>query len=92
MKVTWVKETPTEEGWYWMQYLGRENRITQCPANVILFTSENDGLNGALVISARNDTWVEGPMHGGPGLKNKGKLDNSVRFGPKIEEPDYSPN
>jgi len=86
MKVKWVKETPKVEGWYWMKYKNKRNKFTVCPAYVTIFNSRN--LKGNLVVSAKNDSFQEGPNHGGWGLKYAGVLDPSIRFGPKIEEPD----
>jgi hypothetical protein len=80
---TWVKETPTDEGWYWIRYRNKRKKTTQCPCHVSRF---EDG--AVLVVTAHNDTFMEGPNHGGPGLKYNGKPDKSIRFGPKIEEPD----
>lgn len=54
----WVEETPTEEGWY-------------CPCYVTIFRGGN--LVGNVVHTARNDTFIEGPNHGGWGLKYNGK-------------------
>lgn len=85
MKIKWSKETPTEEGWYWFKYKGGNRKTVTCPCEVCHFT---DGYEATVVISARNDTFYEGPHHGGKGLKYKGKLDKSVRFGPKIPFPD----
>ncbi len=84
MKVKWTKETPEVEGWYWIKYKNKRNFFTVCPAQVINFAF------GRVVLSARNDTFMEGPNHGGWGLKYAGesKVDTSIRFGPKIEEPD----
>lgn len=88
MKIKWVKETPTEEGWYWLKYKNKHNKFTICPALVVILTIENDTIDGVLVSSARGDTFVEGKAHGGPGLKQNGVLDKSIRFGTKIEEPE----
>lgn len=85
MKVKWVKETPTEEGWYWMKYTGKRG-ICKCPAHVTIFTAAEKG--GVVVRTARNDTFMSGPNHGGPELKCDGKPDKNIRFGPKIEEPE----
>jgi hypothetical protein len=83
----WVKKTPTEEGWYWMKYKNKRGKYTVCPARVTILGYP--GLQGTLVHSARNDTFVEGPNHGGAGLKCNGEPCPDVRFGHKIEEPDY---
>ena len=83
MKIKWVKETPTEEGWYWMKYKNKRNRFTICPAHLCILKGPTN-----IVVSARNDTFIEGPNHGGKGLKYNNKVDKSIRFGPKIEEPD----
>lgn len=88
MKVKWVKATPKEEGWYWVKYKNKRSKYTVCPAQVIIFKSEGDGLNGNMVLTAKNDSFMEGPAHGGWGLRYNGVLDPSIRFGPKIEEPD----
>jgi len=87
VKVKWIKKKPTEEGWYWIKYRNKRNKFSVCPAFVTLF---NDG--GTHVHSAYNDTWVAGPNHGGPDLKGwdhhgKWGVDRSLRFGPRIEEP-----
>jgi hypothetical protein len=79
----WSKETPLDEGWYWIKYRNKRNKTTMCPAEVYHFEDK-----GSLVQSARNDTWMEGPNHGGPGLKYHGKLDKTIRFGPRIEVPE----
>lgn len=86
MKVKWVKETPTEEGWYWMKYKGN-NGPTVCPAYVTIF---NAALKGCVLVrTARNVSFVAGPNHGGPELKCPGeKPDKTIRFGPKIEVPE----
>ncbi len=82
MKTKWVKETPTVEGWYWIKYKNKRNSHTICPCYVTILKRAN------VVVTARNDSFIEGPDHGGWGLKYDGKLDKSVRFGPKIEEPE----
>lgn len=82
MKVNWNKETPTEEGWYWMKYKNKRKRYTICPACLIIVD------NITIVHSAKNEVFMQGPNHGGEGLKYNGVLDPSIRFGPKIEEPD----
>ena len=80
--MTWVKETPIVSGWYWMQYKNKRKTITVCPAYVDIM-----GI-GTIVRSAFNDTFIEGPNHGGPGLKYMGKIDKSIKFGDLIPEPD----
>ena len=81
MKTVWVKETPKVEGWFWIKYrTGRS--VTKCPCAVVHF---KDG--GTLVHTARNTSFMEGPHHGGPGLKYNGTLDKSIRFGPQIDIP-----
>ena len=82
----WSKETPTTEGWYWCKYKNKRNKFSVCPCEVTIFSGP--GLKGTHVRSAYNTTWMEGPNHGGPGLKYDGKLDTSLRFGPRIEEYD----
>lgn len=86
MKAKWSTETPIVEGWYWIQYKGSRRQTVKCPAAVIIMNMKEDKEPTTLVQSARNDSWIEGPNHGGPGLKYCGKLDKSIRFGPKIEE------
>ena len=81
-KAKWVKTTPTVEGWYWMKYRNKRNCTTTCPAYVTILDE------AVVVVSARNDTFIEGPNHGGPGLKYNGKLDKTIRFGPHIPIPD----
>jgi len=76
----WSKKTPGVEGWYWMKYRGKHGMV-KCPAQVVILS------RGNMVHSARNDTFFEGLDHGGWGLRYCGKLDKSIRFGPKIEEP-----
>jgi hypothetical protein len=83
MAVEWVKETPAEEGWYWIKYTNKRRKTTVCPCIVYHF---KDG--GTMVHTAWNDDFMEGPNHGGPGLKYDGKLDKSIRFGPRLPEPD----
>ncbi len=81
----WSKKTPTEEGWYWIKYRGKRG-TTMCPCQVTIFKS---GLSGTAVRTAWNDWFMEGPNHGGLGLKEGGgKLDKTIRFGPKIPEPE----
>ncbi len=76
----WTAKVPAVAGWYWMRYkVGRHFRT--CPGEVI------HNQVGTVVHSARNDMWIEGPLHGGPGLKCDGVLDTSVQFGPRIPEP-----
>jgi hypothetical protein len=90
MKIQWKKETPIVEGWYWIKYRGK-NGMTQCPAEIFIFDKHPDS-TANLVNSARGDTWIEGPNHGGPGLKPKGQtiIDKTIRFGPQIEDPGNS--
>lgn len=88
MKATWTKATPTSEGWYWIKYKNKHGKYTVCPCRVTLFNDGGKYAGSAIVHTARNDTFIEGPNHGGPGLKYDGKLDTSIRFGPRIEEPD----
>ena len=89
MRVKWVKKTPTEEGWYWIKYKNKHDAYTICPCQVTIFDGSGaDGLLVNIVRSARNDTFMEGPNHGGWGLKYNGELCPDIRFGPKIEEPE----
>ena len=83
-KTTWAKETPTEEGWYWIKYR-RANHTRTCPCWV---TRLKDGT--AHVKTAGHLSFIEGPNHGGPGLKVAGetKVQKSIRFGPPIPVPD----
>jgi len=83
MKVKWVREIPQSEGWYWMKYKNKRGGNTIVPAEVIRF---KDG--SVVVSSAKNDSFMAGPNHGGPELKYDGKVDKSIRFGPAIEMPD----
>ena len=88
MKVKWAKETPIKKGWYWIKYKNKHKEYVVCPCEVVLY---NEGhLKGtALVHTARNDSFIEGPRHGGPGLKDGGKLCPDIRFGPWLgEEPE----
>ena len=78
----WSKETPTEEGWYWMKYKNKRNTYTACPALVVYVGEE------VLVRSAFNDSFMAGPNHGGPQLRYDGKIDKSIRFGDRIPEPE----
>jgi len=81
-KVKWSKETPKEEGVYWMAYRDGERKvITLCEVFKL-----KQGTNS--VTNARGETWIEGSNHGGPGLKRfmpKWQIDKSVRFGPKYK-------
>ncbi len=88
-KKVWVKETPLEEGLYWIKYKKGGNRgICVTVADVTRVKQE------VLVKTFRNDEFFEGPGHGGPGLKwvdrysGKVKYDRSIRFGPKLEPPE----
>lgn len=75
----WSKKTPTEEGWYWIRYKNKRNKIVECTCFVSHF---DDGT--VVVNSAYNDSFKAGPNHGGPELKYDGKVDKSIRFGEKI--------
>jgi hypothetical protein len=89
----WTQTTPTEEAWYWIKhkiprpdgYRGTIWRVV--PACVHCF---KDGT--ASVKSAYGDTWIEGPNHGGNGLKTWIKknfiIDKSLYFGERIKFPD----
>ena len=77
----WTEKTPAEDGWFWIKYKNKRNKYTVCPCLVI------HNSKTTMVTSAKNDTFYEGPNHGGKGLKYGGKIDTSVRFGPKIELP-----
>jgi len=81
-KTKWVKETPAEDGWYWIKYKNKHQEYTICPCSVVHLNETT------FVQSARNDTFFEGPNHGGKGLKYQGKLDKSIRFGPRIPLPE----
>lgn len=79
MKANWVETVPAEEGWYWIKYKNKRKTYTVCPALFLVA----DGIN--VVHSARNDIFFQSP--------NKpftcgGIVEKSIRFGPKIEEPD----
>lgn len=82
MKTKWVKETPKEEGWYWIKYKTGKENLT-CPCAVIHLKE------AIMVRTAFNTTFIEGPNHGGKGLKWAGdtKVDKSIRFGPRIPMP-----
>ena len=77
----WVKETPTAEGWYWIKYNvgGRKYRV--CPCYLSIFKMDKKGTTN-FIRTAGNVTFVEGPNHGGKGLKVSGetKVDKCVRF------------
>lgn len=82
-KTKWSKETPKERGWYWMKYAGKHG-VVKCPARVERLQDTT-----VFVRTASNDTFIGGPNHGGPELKCDGiDRDKTIRFGPKIEEPD----
>jgi len=81
-KTKWAKEIPTEEGWYWVKYRNKRNKTTMCPARVIWIDTY------VCVDSARNDSFQAGPDHGGPQLSCHGKIDKTIRFGPRIIEPE----
>lgn len=83
MKVKWTQTIPKEQGWYWMKYRNKRGGSTVVPAEVNRF---KDGT--VVVNSAKNDTFIAGPNHGGPELKYSGKVDRSIRFGPAIDMPD----
>lgn len=89
MKTKWTKATPTVEGWYWIKYRNKHRTYTICPCYVTRFAEDGKAIASGTVLvrTARNDTFVEGPNHGGPGLKYDGKVDKSIRFGNKIAEP-----
>lgn len=71
------KETPQKEGWYWIKYRGKRGLVV-CPCIVTHVGP------ATIVTTARNDSFIEGPNHGGMGLRYGGKLDKSIRFGPEI--------
>lgn len=77
----WSKVTPVSEGWFWIKYRGKHG-TTLYPCEVFHFGE------ATVVRTTRNDTFHEGPQHGGAGLKYDGKVDKSIRFGPRIEEPE----
>jgi hypothetical protein len=81
MSRRWDKQTPDEEGWYWIEYQGKHGLVA-CPCRVTRLRDTT------VVYTARNVTFIEGPGHGGPGLRCDGVLDPTVRFGPAIEEPE----
>lgn len=69
----WVKKTPTEEGFYWIKY----GRGLICRCHVFL----TDDSKTVLVRTLYNDTFIEGPKHGGKGLKTPGEgPDKTIRF------------
>jgi hypothetical protein len=80
-KTKWKKETPAKEGWYWVKYRGKHG-MTTCPAHLMIFKDGTRCLH-----SARNDFFVEGPGHGGLGMKYNGKLDKTLSFGPSMRVP-----
>lgn len=69
----WSKDWPNKDGWYWVRYTGKHGTV-QCPMRAMMMA---DGVKAGT--SARNDFFVTGP----------GSLmrDNTLRFGPRIEEP-----
>jgi hypothetical protein len=77
-----VAETPKENGFYWIEFKeGRETVRMPCRVEHV-----NDSTH-VRTFSMR--TFMEGPGHGGPGLKyqdDSGKFKRllSIRFGPKI--------
>lgn len=77
----WVKEIPTQDGWYWIKYKGKSG-LSICPCGVSWLDDT------VLVQSARGACFMAGPRHGGPQLKYDGKVEPSIRFGPKIEPPE----
>jgi hypothetical protein len=81
MSRRWDRRTPAEDGWYWIEYEGKHGLVA-CPCRVTRLRDTT------VVYTARNVTFIEGPGHGGPGLRCDGVLDASVRFGPAIEEPE----
>ena len=81
MKTIWTKETPTEDGYYWVRY-GRGQNIRKEPCEVIHVGKET------LVTIHRYGNLYEGLRHGGAGLKGAdGKIVKSIRFGPEILIP-----
>lgn len=81
MKRYWKKATPLVEGWYWCKFLNKRKKYTLTPAFVTIFK------DGTRMVNAGNTTFIEGPNHGGWGLRWEGQLDPSVRFGDHIPEP-----
>jgi hypothetical protein len=82
MKIKWSKKTPTEEGWYWIKY-GSGTSFVKCPCRVVHVKE------ASLVYSALGPFFIEGPNHGGKGLKNgQGKRVNTIRFGPRLTTPE----
>jgi hypothetical protein len=71
MKTKWLKTIPTEEGWYWMKYKGK-NGLVICPASVQYFKSGE-----FFVRTAHNDTLTS----------NNINEFGYFRFGPEIPSP-----
>jgi hypothetical protein len=78
MKTNWTKEIPSEEGWYWIKYRNKYN-MTVCPCSVVRFNS------AVVVTTARNTTFIQYLQS--KQLRYNGKIDKTVRFGPKIPIP-----
>lgn len=83
-RTKWSKELPKSEGWWWAKFRCG-NAVLKRPAFV---THLADGTN---MVRSGTSVWIEGPNHGGPGLKKQdiGRFskDRSLHFGPKIPEP-----
>jgi hypothetical protein len=87
-KSIWKKETPKEEGWYWIRYRNG-NSMVYSLANLSILNYKS--MRGNILRSFSGGHWIEGPNHGGAGLKRhdlerRPKIDTSLRFGPKIPE------
>lgn len=57
MKTKWSSKIPSESGWYWVKYRGK-NRLVICPASVYI----DKDFQYPIISSAHNDTFYD-PKH-----------------------------
>lgn len=78
----WSKETPTKEGWYWMKRKSVFPSVFPCRVTILKVSKTT------VVHGFRNETFFEGPHHGGKGLTQNGVLCKGIWFGDEITEPE----
>lgn len=81
---TWTKKPPKEEGWYWVSYVRRDERVV-CPARLV-FLEENPprplSRRITYVRTAYGDSFVDKPVGSQQDLEK-------VSFGQEIHAPSW---